>query len=138
MMSEYLDASLKWTIERAACAGYITLLNRLGKKEMPISPRELDWALCAAADRGDLGVVKWMTAYQPDMKCSTRFMDSAALRGHLNIIKRLHHYRDEGCTAASMDSTSAYGRLDVVMWLHENRSEGCTTAALDSALLEDI
>ncbi|CAH0481122.1 unnamed protein product [Peronospora belbahrii] len=133
MISEYLDFSHKWTIERAACNGYMTLLGHLGKKELPISPRELDWALRTAADRGDLRVVKWLTAYQPDMECSTQVMDSAALRGHLSIVKWLHSYRDEGCTTAAMDSAAAYGRLDVVQWLHENRSEGCTTAAMDSA-----
>ncbi|KAF4319091.1 hypothetical protein G195_007588 [Phytophthora kernoviae 00238/432] len=133
MMSEYLDVSPKWTIERAACAGYMTLLDRLGKRELPISPRELDWALRTAADRGDLRVVQWLTAYRPDMECSTRVMDSAALRGHLHVIKWLHHYRDEGCTTAAMDSAAAYGRLDVVQWLHGNRDEGCTTAAMDSA-----
>ncbi|CAH0490136.1 unnamed protein product [Peronospora farinosa] len=62
MISEYLDSSHKWVIESAACAGYMTLLKRLGKKELPISPRELDWALRNAADRGDLRVVKWLTA----------------------------------------------------------------------------
>ncbi|KAF1774148.1 Ankyrin repeat-containing domain [Phytophthora cactorum] len=133
MVSEYLDVSHKWTIERAACAGYMTLLERLGKSESPITPRELDWALRTAADRGDLNVVKWLTAYQPDMECSTRVMDSAALRGHLHIIKWLHHYRDEGCTTAAMDSAAAYGRLDVVQWLHDNRDEGSTTAAMDMA-----
>lgn len=133
MVSEYLDASHKWTIERAACAGYLTLLERLGKRDLPISPRELDWALRTAADRGDLRVVQWLTAYRPDMECSTRVMDSAALRGHLHVVKWLHHYRDEGCTTAAMDSAAAYGRLEVVQWLHENRDEGCTTAAMDSA-----
>ncbi|EEY69070.1 uncharacterized protein PITG_05248 [Phytophthora infestans T30-4] len=133
MVSEYLDVSHKWTIERAACTGYMTLLERLGKRESPITTRELDWALRTAADRGDLSVVKWLTAYQPDMECSTQVMDSAALRGHLHTIKWLHHYRDEGCTTAAMDSAAAYGRLDVVQWLHENREEGCTTAAMDSA-----
>ncbi|KAG6577859.1 Myosin light chain kinase-related [Phytophthora cinnamomi] len=133
MVSEYLDTSRKWSIERAACAGYLTLLDRLGAKEAPVSPRELDWALRTAADSGNLRVVKWLTAYQPDMECSTRVMDSAALRGHLHIIKWLHHYRDEGCTTAAMDSAAAYGRLEVVQWLHENRAEGCTTAAMDSA-----
>ncbi|RLN02557.1 hypothetical protein BBJ28_00014005 [Nothophytophthora sp. Chile5] len=133
MMNAYLDVSHKWTIERAACAGYMTLLERLGKQELPISSRQLDWALRTAADRGDLRVVQWLTAYRPDMECSTRVMDSAALRGHLHIIKWLHHYRDEGCTVHAMDSAAAYGRLDVVQWLHENRSEGCTTAAMDSA-----
>uniref|UniRef100_A0AAV1V879 Ankyrin repeat protein n=1 Tax=Peronospora matthiolae TaxID=2874970 RepID=A0AAV1V879_9STRA len=133
IVSEYLDASHKWSIERAACAGYLPLLDRLGQKELPVSPRELDWALRTAADRGDLAVVQWLTAYQPDMECSTRVMDSAALRGHLSVIKWLHHYRDEGCTTAAMDSAAAYGRLEVIQWLHQNRQEGCTTAAMDSA-----
>ncbi|CAI5710834.1 unnamed protein product [Hyaloperonospora brassicae] len=133
MVSAYLDASSKWSIERAACAGHLTLLDRLGAQELPVSPRELDWALRTAADRGDLAVVQWLTAYQPDMECSTRVMDSAALRGHLQVIKWLHNYRDEGCTTAAMDSAAAYGRLDVVQWLHTNRLEGCTTAAMDSA-----
>ena len=34
IISEYLDASHKWSIERAACAGYLTLLDRLSQKEL--------------------------------------------------------------------------------------------------------
>ncbi|KAF1774155.1 Ankyrin repeat-containing domain [Phytophthora cactorum] len=67
------------------------------------------------------------------IKISTRVMDAAALRGHLEVIKWLHENRSEGCSVHAMDSAAAGGHLDVVQWLHENRTEGCTTGAMDTA-----
>lgn len=133
LTSSFLDASARWTVERAACAGHLTLLKRLGRRDLPITPRQLDWAMRTAADCGNLRVIQWLTAYRPDMAVSTRVMDSAALRGHLHVVQWLHEFRAEGCTTHAMDSAAACGRLDVVQWLHEHRREGCTTAAMDSA-----
>ncbi|KAF1774156.1 Ankyrin repeat-containing domain [Phytophthora cactorum] len=145
MVSEYLDVSHKWTIERAACAGYMTLLERLGKSESPITPRELDWALRTAADRGDLNVVKWLTAYQPDMECSTRVMDSPLFadtstsssgpslpgRGlHDGSYGQRCRLRSTGCR-----SCGGWGHLKTVQWLAVNRKEGCTSVASHFALL---
>jgi hypothetical protein len=133
LTSSFLDASARWTVERAACAGLMTLLKRLGTREAPLAPRQLDWAMRTAADRGDLAVVRWLTAYRPGVAVSTRVMDSAALRGHLHVVQWLHEFRAEGCSTHAMDAAAACGRLDVVRWLHEHRREGCTTAAMDSA-----
>ncbi|KAG7394339.1 hypothetical protein PHYBOEH_005298 [Phytophthora boehmeriae] len=82
MMSEYLDASPKWTIERAACAGYMTLLDRLGKRELPISPRELDWALRTAADRANRSE-----------GFTTVASNFALLNGHIEILRWLNEQR---------------------------------------------
>lgn len=132
-VSSFLDTSASWTIERAACQGHVELLKRLGTREAPVTPRQLDWAMRNAADAGNLRVIQWLTAYKPDMAVSTRVMDSAALRGHLHVVEWLHEFRSEGCTTHAMDSAAAYGRLEMVQWLHRNRTEGCTTAAMDSA-----
>ncbi|TYZ68911.1 hypothetical protein PybrP1_012248 [[Pythium] brassicae (nom. inval.)] len=133
MIDEYLDESRSWTIARAACIGFHHLLERLGARQLPITERQLDWAMRTAADKGDLRVLQWLSAYRPLSKVSTRVMDSAAFSGHLHIVRWLHANRSEGCSTHAMDSAAACGHLEMVQWLHRNRSEGCTTAAMDSA-----
>lgn len=133
MIDEYLDCSSKWTIARAACSGYSSLLERLGARQLPINERQLDWAMRTAADKGDLRTLQWLSAYRPETSVSARVMDSAAFSGHLQIVQWLHANRSEGCSTHAMDSAAACGHLEIVKWLHANRSEGCTTAAMDSA-----
>lgn len=133
MIGAYLDHSSKWTIAQAACKGYPHLLDHLGAQQLPIYERQMDWAMRMAADKGDLRTVQWLSAYRPQMKVSTRVMDSAAFSGHLEMIQWLHANRSEGCSTHAMDSAAACGHLEIVQWLHSNRDEGCTTAAMDSA-----
>ncbi|KAF1318110.1 Myosin light chain kinase-related, partial [Globisporangium splendens] len=133
MIEAYVDQSAKWTIAQAACKGFPHLLTRLGTQQLPIYERQMDWAMRMAADKGDLQTVQWLSAYRPQMKVSTRVMDSAAFSGHLEMIQWLHANRSEGCSTHAMDSAAACGHLEIVQWLHANRKEGCTTAAMDSA-----
>lgn len=133
LIESFLDCSPRWTVQKAACAGYLSLLKRLGERKADISDHGFDWSMRIAATEGYLGIVKWLTAYMPEMKISARVMDAAALRGHLEVVKWLHENRSEGCSVHAMDSAAAGGHLDVVKWLHENRSEGCTTGAMDTA-----
>lgn len=133
MIDEYLDQSSKWTIARAACSGYRSLLERLGARQLPINDRQLDWAMRTAADKGDLRTLQWLSTYCPQNKVSARVMDSAAFSGHLQIVQWLHANRSEGCSTHAMDSAAACGHLEIIKWLHKYRTEGCTTAAMDSA-----
>jgi hypothetical protein len=59
--------------------------------------------------------------------CYTEWM-GAAKEGDLTKIILLHLQRAGGCTTRAMDYAACKGHLDVVIWLHENRSEGCTWA----------
>jgi|UniRef100_K3X7X7 hypothetical protein len=133
LIERFVDCSARWSVVQAACVGHVHLLARLGARNAPISERQMDWAMRVAADRGDLAVLRWLSAYRPQFKISTSVMDSAAFAGHLQVVQWLHYNRSEGCTAHAMDSAAACGRVDIVRWLHENRSEGCTTAAMDTA-----
>ncbi|KAF4142458.1 Ankyrin repeats (many copies) [Phytophthora infestans] len=133
LVESFLDCSTRWTIQKAACSGYLTLLKRLGARNAEIADHGFDWAMRIAATEGYLDIIKWLNAYCPEKKISTRVMDAAALRGHLQIIKWLHENRCEGCSVHAMDSAAAGGHLDVVQWLHEYRTEGCTTGAMDTA-----
>ncbi|CEG38013.1 Myosin light chain kinase-related [Plasmopara halstedii] len=133
LIESFLDNSIRWTVQKAACSGYLTLLKRLGKRDAAISEHGFDWSMRIAATEGYLNVIQWLTHYRPEIKISTRVMDAAALRGHLKIIKWLHENRSEGCSVHAMDSAAASGHLEVVQWLHKNRMEGCTTGAIDTA-----
>ncbi len=46
-------------------------------------------------------------------------------------LKWLHENRTEGCTTRAMDWAADKGHLDVMIWLHENRTEGCTTYTMN-------
>lgn len=133
LIAAFADHSVRWDVARAACAGHRHLLDRLGAADAPISERQNDWAMRVAADRGDLYVLRWLSAYRPHHRVSTNVMDSAAFAGHLHVIEWLHAHRSEGCTTRAMDSAAARGHLRVVQWLHGNRSEGCSKAAMDTA-----
>jgi hypothetical protein len=132
-IEHFLDYSGKWTVEKAACAGYVRLLQILGERQAETSADRMDWCMRVAANDGNLAVIRWLTAYRPEFKTSTRVMDAAAFRGHLEVVQWLHEHRSEGCTVNAMNSAAASGHLHVVQWLHEHRSEGCTTAAMDTA-----
>ena len=133
LIESFLDCTTLWTVQKAACSGYLSLLNRLRKRNATITAHGMDWSMQIAAIEGYLDVVKWLTAYCPEMKISTQVMDAAALQGHLDIVKWLHINRSEGCSVHAMDSAAAGGHLHVVQWLHENRTEGCTRGAMDTA-----
>lgn len=133
LIESFLDCSIRWTVQKAACCGYLSLLKRLGKRGAAISEHGVDWSMRIAATEGYLCIIQWLTAYRPETKISTRVMDAAALRGHLKVVKWLHENRSEGCSVHAMDSAAASGHLNVVQWLHENRVEGCTTGAIDTA-----
>ena len=60
-------------------------------------------------------------------------MDLAAMNGHLEVVKWLHHNRTEGCTKCAMHYAARNGYLQIVKWLHLNRTEGCTYDAMDYA-----
>jgi hypothetical protein len=79
-----------------------------------------------------LQVYAWMHAMW--MELPTSFMDCAAGKGLLTVVKWLHTHSPAGCTSAAMDSAAGHGHLEVVQWLHANRSEGCTTHALNNAV----
>lgn len=64
---------------------------------------------------------------------SNQAMVLAAGQGHMEMVRWLHHNRDEGATTDALDLAATFGHLDVVQWLSENRKEGGTTRAMDGA-----
>lgn len=161
VVSAFLDATPRWSLQRAAAAGYMALLKRLlqSGEEMPpddveraveraaesgllqvvrflhehFPERQGSWAIDVAASRGHLDVVAWLHANSTVDRATLFAMDEAAANGHLAVVQWLHENRTEGCTTRAMDCAARAGSLDIVQWLHANRSEGCTTQAMDWA-----
>ncbi|EGZ06799.1 hypothetical protein PHYSODRAFT_530006, partial [Phytophthora sojae] len=94
---------------------------------------------------------KWLHENRSE-GCTTNAMNSAANRGHLDVVKWLHANRTEGCTSQAMeasffctgkgilsketvDEAASHGCLEVVKFLHEHRvfEKGCTKSAMTKA-----
>ena len=82
---------------------------------------EINLSVDLATEFGNLEVVEYLT--RMGAFCSTRAMDWAAMKGHLDVVKWLHFNRAEGCTEDAINWAAMNGHLDVIKWLHLNRSE---------------
>ncbi|GAB9470658.1 hypothetical protein Gpo141_00007898 [Globisporangium polare] len=89
-------------------------------------------AVSSAALNGHLNIVKWIDEnLEP---CYAEFaMYGAATNGHLEVIQWLHANRHELITADVMDAAAINGHTEIVQWFHANRSEGCSSLAIDGA-----
>ena len=96
----------------------------------PDLKRRSNFFFDVAAGNGELELLQRL----PDSITGTKSaMDSAAMKGHLDVVKWLHVYRMEGCSENAMNLAAANGYLHVVRWLHDNRIQGCTAAAMTLA-----
>ncbi|EEY57369.1 uncharacterized protein PITG_11220 [Phytophthora infestans T30-4] len=93
-------------------------------------------AMNGAASNGHVETVKWLHEYR-DEGCTMDAMNKAAWNGHLAAVIWLNDNRTEGCTQQAMNMAAKGGHLDVVQFLHENRTEGCTYNAMDWAAQEN-
>ncbi|KAF0691595.1 Aste57867_17224 [Aphanomyces stellatus] len=89
--------------------------------------------LDAAARAGILDMVHQMHA--DGFTCTTEAMDSAAAKGHFDIVEFLHTHRTEGCTAAAVTNAAAGGYLAVITYLTLHRHEGDISEALKQAVI---
>lgn len=90
------------------------------------------FCLDTAAARGHLEMIQWLDGSAPVM-CTTKAMNMAAAFNHLDVVKWLQANRSEGCTTNAMDHAAGGGHLEMVRWLHTYRSEGCTNRAMEKA-----
>ncbi|CAI5744007.1 unnamed protein product [Peronospora destructor] len=111
LIESFLDFTTLWTLQKAACSGYLSLLKRLGERNAEFTEHGMDWSLQTAASEG-----------------------GAAAGGHIDVVQWLHKNRTEGCTTEAIDTAAAGGHLATFQWLWSNRTEGCTTAAIDFAI----
>ncbi|EQC27922.1 hypothetical protein SDRG_14343 [Saprolegnia diclina VS20] len=91
----------------------------------------IDNLLDLAAAAGLLSLVQIL--HVDGFACTTAAMDDAATNGHLEVVRFLHLYRNEGCTTAAMDGAASNGHLNVLAFLHTTRREGCSDRAIDGA-----
>ncbi|KAE9012953.1 hypothetical protein PF004_g8042 [Phytophthora fragariae] len=163
LISVFLDSSELWNIPQALDYGYLHLLQRLGATSRRLRPLSNRRCFLSAAQRGDIAMLQWLGAYDPnfndygavldhaaehgqlhvvkwldktfqDLQASTKAMDLAAARGHLHVVQWLHENRSEGCTHHAMDEAAARGHVKVVQWLEAHRHEGCTKYAMNFAV----
>ncbi len=92
-------------------------------------------ALITACYAGDLDIVKFLFGKNISRydKKDGELIDSAASKGHLDIVIFLHENTDEKSTVKAIDLAAECGHFHVVKWLNENLEEGCTTKAIDKA-----
>ena len=71
--------------------------------------------------RFDLPSLTMLTLHAASSRRST--FSSHGMRVRSCVLQWLHEYRTEGCTEKAMDGAALEGHLEVVKWLHHNRSE---------------
>ncbi|KAF0700861.1 Aste57867_8613 [Aphanomyces stellatus] len=89
--------------------------------------------LNVAAKRGHLEIVAYLHAMDHASCKVFGAMNLAARNGHLEVVQFLHTHREEGCDRRAMTDAAANNHLHVVEWLHVHRKEGCSSDALTLA-----
>ncbi|ETK90574.1 hypothetical protein F441_05833 [Phytophthora nicotianae CJ01A1] len=134
LISAYLDSSQLWNIPQALDYGYLHLLQRLGATSRRLRPLSNRGCFLSAAQRGNIALLQWLAAYDPDFNGYGGVLDHAAEHGQLEVVKWLDkNILDLQASTKAMDLAAAHGHLKVVQWLHYNRSEGCSHHAIDEA-----
>jgi hypothetical protein len=64
-------------------------------------------------------------------------LDLSSGNGHLEVVKWLHHNREEGCTAFAMDLAADNVHFKVFGFLHLNRTEGYSFVTVMNSLRPD-
>ncbi|KUF89862.1 hypothetical protein AM587_10005822 [Phytophthora nicotianae] len=132
--------SSQTVMDRAANNGHLHILELLHSVAVEMqkegkngAPTCTNWALESAAIMGHLEVVKWLQTHYTDLCFSSSTTSMVARNGNLKILQWLHRRDDVEWSTDVMDSAAENGHLAVVKWLHVNRSEGCTTSAMNFA-----
>lgn len=87
----------------------------------------------AAARRGQLDMIKWF--HNNDNECFNEYsMNYAAGNGHFNVVKWLHENRTERCFGIALTLAAENGHFEVVKFLYENRKEVRHDCAIKRAM----
>jgi hypothetical protein len=116
----------------AVINGHLELADWLMQNQYtPISSN----TVILAVARGSLDTIKWIyDNFQDEIFNTKGLIDTAAVYGHLEIIKWLHTFTTSLATTNAIDYAAANGHLEVVQWLYQNRNEGYTDAAINYAI----
>lgn len=126
---QYLDCSVRYTLEQAADAGFLHMMARLAAQEWHgVGPEfradRLSHGARKAAANGRLDVLQWWIGdYFPYQKIERQIYKAAVLndQGHLHVIQWLHKrsglFLNERCVTSIV-----YMHSHIVYWLHE---QGC-------------
>lgn len=127
-ISEFLDCTDLWTLEKAADRGLLKLMDRFAEREWSDVGADFRLARCKhsanrAASRGMLEVLQWWIdsylTYDGDLQ---DLYKDAIYYGHLNVVQWLYDTRNLVLDAATVTSVR-YGRHpEVIYWL---RDQGC-------------
>lgn len=133
LISAFVDASGTWSLVRACeSVGSVSLLRRLHARERPMPPIDpffrgwqFNRSIAAAARRGDLDVIKWLTTEYAPGTLITDGVEAAAEHGHLHIIKWFHDECRQRAVFGILEMWLAAknGHLEVFQWLHERTSQ---------------
>ncbi|KAG3110282.1 hypothetical protein PI124_g10638 [Phytophthora idaei] len=87
LISAYLDSSHLWNIPQALDYGFLHLLQRLGATSRRLRPLLNRSCFQSAAQRGDVALLQWLAAYDPDFNGYGGVLDHAAEHGQLEVVK---------------------------------------------------
>lgn len=108
----------EWTDgDLAAKMGHFDLMKAKHSNGEPL--KYTIHAVCNAAERGDLEMVKWL--HNQGVKCTTWATLSAAVSGHVNVVKFLIELPMVAYDSETIDRAVAHGQFEVVKCLIQHR-----------------
>ncbi|KAG9403325.1 hypothetical protein AC1031_005970 [Aphanomyces cochlioides] len=86
-----------------------------------------------AAKNNNVDLLAFLHNLHPDISLPLDVMETAAARGHLDLVRYLYENGLGGYTTAAMNEAARNGHLEVVKFLYLHRLEGCN---IESAMAE--
>ncbi|EFA81639.1 hypothetical protein PPL_05632 [Heterostelium album PN500] len=94
-------------------------------------------AIDMAAERGHLEIIQFITEHHPAVKCTSDAIDNAAANGDLDLVRYLHEHRTEGFSKSSIYQAARGGHLSVVKYLYENTDITLPASTASDSLRND-
>ncbi|KAI8847263.1 ankyrin repeat-containing domain protein [Chytridium lagenaria] len=144
-LGSFFDPVNAKSITTAARSGNVELVEFLYKEQLQVKPdssNDVTGGICAAAETGHLGVVRFFCKLPFDDKENSNIngrvgnaLVHAAEFGHLNIAQYLHRRSPVKVLLDALDRAAEKGHLDIVRFLDSSIIEPARARALDLALL---
>ncbi|KAI8835940.1 ankyrin repeat-containing domain protein [Chytridium lagenaria] len=142
-LGSFFPPTSEKSVAIAARSGNLELVKFLYKKRLQVKPDSLNDVtneICAAAETGHLGVVRFFCEPQvgyrhnPEIKGRVgHAIAYAAEFGHLNIVRYLHRRSSVTVLLDALDRAAEKGHLDIVRFLNSSMIEPANARALDLA-----
>ncbi|EFA75568.1 hypothetical protein PPL_11073 [Heterostelium album PN500] len=119
---------IKIAMRSAAEVGRLDMLQYLMNKTLIPLANEADHCILqSAVQGGNVEMVEWLLQGSLSFNPMVNYIDTAALSGHLAMVKYLHHHNYGVSSRYLLYKSVQSGNLELVQWVYENLSTNVTS-----------